>query len=109
MKTTKLLILICAILFNTANAQEAEEIIAISPTNKAGLLDEASWQSYRAILRFSLGLERGRKWWDSMGKEFFAVYNCIGEIFNNKPVTAFSMVCKGNFCLPVFYFFESLL
>jgi len=38
---------------------------------KAGLLDEDVWLSYRAILSISLGDERGRKWWNSVGADQF--------------------------------------
>jgi hypothetical protein len=38
---------------------------------KAGLLDEDVWLSYRAILRVTLGDERGRKWWNTVGADQF--------------------------------------
>jgi hypothetical protein len=38
---------------------------------KAGLLDEDVWFSYRAILRVTLGDERGRKWWNTVGADQF--------------------------------------
>ena len=39
---------------------------------KAGVLDRETWDSYRQILRFSLGFERGRKWWRSVARDTFA-------------------------------------
>ena len=38
---------------------------------KAGILDEAAWQSYQQTLHYSLGTERDRRWWDKVGRESF--------------------------------------
>lgn len=33
-----------------------------------GLLDEASWQSYQQVIVFNHSTERGKKWWDEIGR-----------------------------------------
>ncbi len=39
---------------------------------KAGVLDEETWLSYRQVLYVNFGIERGRKWWNAVGRETFA-------------------------------------
>ena len=36
--------------------------------HKAGILDDETWESYRAVILFSFGTLRYRKWWDKIGR-----------------------------------------
>ena len=37
---------------------------------RSGALDEASWKSYQQILRYTLGTERHRAWWNGVRSAF---------------------------------------
>lgn len=38
---------------------------------KAGVLDRETWLSYREVIKIMFDNERGRKWWDSIGRGVF--------------------------------------
>jgi hypothetical protein len=38
---------------------------------RAGAVDEAAWLSYREVTRLMLDSERRRKWWNTIGNNFF--------------------------------------
>ena len=61
---------------------------------KDGLLDEATWQSYKTILRFTLGSARRRVWWNTWKRAFSPdfitmVDEFIGEVPESDPMDEF--------------------
>ncbi len=55
---------------------------------KAGVLDEAAWLSYREIIGISFDSERRRKWWTSVGNQFFnpEFRQMVNEIIRDIPM-----------------------
>ena len=55
---------------------------------RAGVLDEAAWHSYREIIAISFDSERRRKWWTSIGNEFFdpEFKQMVNEIISDTPM-----------------------
>lgn len=39
--------------------------------HRSGELDDAPWRAYREIIRFNHATERGRRWWDNVGRNAF--------------------------------------
>ena len=38
---------------------------------KEGLLDRAAWESFREIIVMNHGTKKGRRWWDTIGRQIF--------------------------------------
>ena len=55
---------------------------------KARALEDAAWLSYREVIRITLDSERRRKWWASIGSEFFdpEFRQMVNEIIGHSPL-----------------------
>ena len=58
---------------------------------KAGILDEASWETERQVIAILVGSERTRSWWNAMGKLQFGEQfsNFVSDIVETEPLTPY--------------------
>ena len=58
---------------------------------KAGILDEASWETERQVIAILVGSERTRSWWNAMSKLQFGEQfsNFVSDIVETEPLTPY--------------------
>ena len=52
-----------------------------------GVLDEATWTSYKNVIPISLGPKRNREWWTAVGHEVYnpAFVEEVNTLLNDRP------------------------
>ena len=55
---------------------------------REGVLDEAAWQSYREIILMNHATDRGRRWWETVGRTIFDsdFAESVDELLRDAPI-----------------------